>query len=218
MPEQADQSQSRKILSSFLFTFYSLDFFLGPVFVCLSQAFCSEGSELILLIVLPGRNLDLNLLWNLVPDMPPLGQYQSLGLGHQVCGRGVRFGRGEKRRRKVGFWGGPVWQNWEELVGLTWLLSTPISPPVFPNSPVSIISSGTSRALHHQCTVMQNTVHNAMRLKTQWACAACVKKRRWKDEARLADENTEATSESKQQLSWATDRMLRNIQKSQKYL
>lgn len=62
MPEQADQSQSRKILSSFLFTFYSLDFFLGPVFVCLSQAFCSEGSELILLIVLPGRNLDLNLL------------------------------------------------------------------------------------------------------------------------------------------------------------
>ena len=34
MPEQADQSQSRKILSSFLFTFYSLDFFSSAL--CLS--------------------------------------------------------------------------------------------------------------------------------------------------------------------------------------
>ena len=59
MPEQV---HSEMLSCFFLFSFLLFDFFLGPAFVCLSQAFCCEGSELILLIVLLGRNLDLNLL------------------------------------------------------------------------------------------------------------------------------------------------------------
>ena len=46
----------------FILLFYWAVFLTGLAFVCLSQTFCCEGFELILLIVLPGRNLDLNLL------------------------------------------------------------------------------------------------------------------------------------------------------------
>ena len=104
----------------FFLPFFLFRFFSVFPFVCLSQAFCCEGSELILLIVLPGRNLDLNLLGNLVPDIP-LGQYQSLGFGHQVqvC-LWKSFWRSSWRKS---FWRPSLVENWEELVGLTWLLS-----------------------------------------------------------------------------------------------
>ena len=113
--------QRNALLFFSFFLICSLIFFLGPAFVCLSQAFCCEGSELILLIVLLGRNLDLNLLWNLVPDMPPLDNIKAMGWTPSVRRKGVF---GTKNPRKVRFWG-PVWEKWEELVGLSRLLSMP---------------------------------------------------------------------------------------------
>ena len=121
----------------FILLFYWAVFLNSLAFVCLSQTFCCEGFELILLIVLPGRNLDLNLLRNLVPDNDiPLGQYQR----HCSGAKCVVVLNIEKKIYNFP----SILAKLSPAIGLSWLLSTPNLPPVFPNSeePVSIISSG----------------------------------------------------------------------------
>ena len=132
-----DLSPKAKNLFFSFFFFIGLFFLNGLAFVCLPQTFCCEGFELILLIVLPGRNLDLNLLWNLVPDNDiPLGQYQR----HCSGAKCVVVLNIEKKIYNFP----SILAKLSPAIGLSWLLSTPNLPPVFPNSeePVSIISSG----------------------------------------------------------------------------
>ena len=59
------------------------------------------------------------------PWHAPLGQYQSQRLDTKCADKRACLERETpKKFQKVRFWG-PVWEKWEELVGLSWLLSMP---------------------------------------------------------------------------------------------